>query len=442
MPSLPEVPDFFLVRQSFPRPQVANIPRTVGAELGRIFTDVSSSSRGIHPGARIGITVGSRGISNIATIVRAAVDFLRARGAEPFIIPSMGSHGGATAQGQQALIEGYGVTEEAMGCPIDARMPTRVIGTTSDGMEVYMAESALAADGILLLNRVKPHTDYSGPIESGLTKICAIGLGKLEGADSYHSRIFDLGLGRALRTATEKILDTGKIIGALAILENAYHETAKIAAVPADSLFDDETRLLKEAYGLMGRLPIPELDLLMCDRMGKNISGTGNDTNIIGRSAYGYIPGVPWQEGMPSIRTIFVRTLSAESKGNAAGMGLVDFTTSRFMAQVNIDYTRLNAFTARCPGGARPPLDLPSDRAAIRTALSTCLARPQGARATYILDTLSLEEIYLSAALLSEAREHPDLEIVSDPKPLVFDDDGWLESPFQTGAASPSRSIT
>ncbi len=424
MPDPHDIPRFVQIRQLFPRPQVEDVDATVRAELGRILEGEDLS------GKRIGITVGSRGIVNIATLARAAVQFLSSRGAEPFIIPSMGSHGGASSEGQRALIAHYGVTEDSMGCPIRAEMPTISIGETDAGMEVFVAQTAMESDGILLMNRIKPHTDYKGPIESGLTKIAAIGLGKLQGATSYHNRVFDLGLGNALRSATAKILESGKIIGGLGILENAYHETAKLVGVRAETLFEEEEELLTEARGLMGRLPFLELDVLLCDRMGKNISGAGLDTNIIGRSVRGYAQGEAWIEGQPGIQRIFVRSLSEESDGNAVGMGLFEFSTPRFMDQVNLDYTRLNAFTACSPLGARPPITLPTDREAIQTAIRTCLKRPDGPRMTYVKDTLALERVLVSECFLEEARSRDDLEVLGDPEELAFDAEGWLRPPF------------
>ncbi len=420
-----DIPRFFHVRQSFPRPRVDDIPAAVTAELDRTFPDGA-----IAAGARIGITVGSRGISNIDVITRAAVDFFKQRDAKPFIIPAMGSHGGASAEGQRALIAHYGVTEETMGCPIRAEMETIPLGTSPEGVEAHIARVAHESDGVLLMNRVKPHTDYKGPIESGLTKICGIGLGKLHGAAEYHSRLFDLGLGNAIRSAAEILVGSGKIIGGLAILENAYHETARVAGVPVESLFEREAELLEEARGLMGRLPFDELDLLICDRMGKNISGAGLDTNVIGRCVYGYIQGKPWMEGMPAIWRIFVRTLSEESDGNAVGMGLIEFATPRFMESVDQRITQINAFTACSPLGAKPPIVLPNDREAISTALGTCMRREHGPLVAYVRDTLALEDVYLSAAFLEQANSRDDLTVGGPPAPLRFDSGGWLESPF------------
>jgi hypothetical protein len=420
----------FAVRQTFPRPRVTDLPTAVGAELRWLFAPGAPYARPLRPGSQIGITVGSRGIAGIAAIARAAVDFFKSQKVRPFIIPAMGSHGGATPEGQRSLLAHYGVTEEAMGCPIRAEMATRSLGRGPDGLETFIAEAAWDSEGILLMNRVKPHTDFKGRIESGLTKICAIGLGKLDGAREYHSRLFDLGLGMAIRAAAERILSTGKVIGGLGILENAYHETARIAAVPVPAFFESEEKLLGEARGLMGSLPFPELDLLICDRLGKNISGAGLDTNIIGRCVYGYTQGVPWHEGMPAIHRILVRDLSEESDGNAVGMGLVDFTTPRMMAKVDHAITQLNAFTACSPLGARPPIVLPQDREAIAAALATCRRRPEGPLVAHIRDTLALENVSLSEALYPAARQKAGLEVLGEPEPMTFDSGGWLDSPF------------
>jgi hypothetical protein len=419
----------FLARQTFERPRVDDIRARVFEQLDSLFSP-PDSRQPLSPGARVGVTVGSRGIKNIAEVAAAAVEFLKLRGFQPFILPAMGSHAGATSEGQRNLIAHYGVTETTMGCPVLSGMATRSLGRSAENIEVFVAQTALDCDGVLLLNRVKPHTDYKGPIESGLTKICAIGLGKLEGAREYHSRVFDVGLGRALRIAAERIIQTGKILGGLAIIENAYHETARIAAVPLTNFFDQEAKLLLEACKLMGSLPISDLDLLVCDRMGKNISGTGMDTNVIGRGVRGHVEGVPWIEGMPAIYRIFVRGLTDETEGNAVGMGLADFTTPKMMNRVNLGITQLNSFTARSPSGARPPVVLPNDREAIMTALSTCPPRLAGPRIAHIRDTLSLDRLLLSEGLREEAEKIPRLEILGQSEPMQFDTEGWLQSPL------------
>jgi hypothetical protein len=312
-------------------------------------------------------------------------------------------------------------------------MKTRSLGKTAEGIEAFIAEVAWSSDGILLLNRVKPHTDYKGKLESSLTKICAIGLGKYDGAQEYHSHIFDIGLGAAIESAARKIVASGKIAGGLAILENAYHETAKIEAVPVEGFFDHEQALLDESRKLMGSLPLMELDVLLCDRMGKNISGAGLDTNIIGRGVYGYLQGVPWQKWMPAIYRIVVRDLSDESDGNAVGMGMVDFATERFLKKVNHRSTTINAVTACSPVNARTPVILKDDREALSTAIKTCPRRAAGPLVAYVRDTLELENVYLSEACLPLVKSNASLQVLSSPEPLKFDAEGFIASPFAVG---------
>lgn len=416
----------FAVRQSFPRPRVADVTVAVHAELEGLFP-----AGAISPGAKIGVTVGSRGISGIATMTRAAVNFLKGRGAQPFILPAMGSHGGATAENQAHLIGHYGITEEKMGCPVRAAMETRSLGRTDDGVDALLAETAWNSDGVLLMNRIKPHTDYKGQIESGLTKICAIGLGKYDGAQEIHRHLFDLGLGETIRSVTEKVISSGKILGGLAILENAYHETARLARVGVDDFFATEAALLEEARTLMGRLPLDEIDVLFCDRMGKNISGAGLDTNVIGRSVYGYTQGEAWLEGMPAIVRIVVSDLSEESDGNAVGMGLVDFITERFHKKIDHRVTALNSMTACATLGAKTPIVLPSDREALEAAIRTSPIRAAGPRVVHVRDTLALEDVHLSEACLPLVDGRDDMEILSEPRPLEFGPDGTIRSPFE-----------
>lgn len=420
-----EIPRMFPVRQRFPRPRVEDVSAAVRRELERLFPP-----QAIAPGARIGVTVGSRGISGIATMARAAVDFLRGRGAEPFIIPAMGSHGGATAEAQAHLIAHYGVDAETMGCPVRSDMRTRSLGKSEDGVEALIAEAAWDSDGILLMNRVKPHTDYKGTLESGLAKICAIGLGKYDGARAIHRHLFTVGLGEAIRGVAEKILSTGKIVGGLAILESAYHETAEVVGVPVAELFRREEDLLEKARGLMGRLPLDEIDVLLCDRMGKNVSGSGLDTNVIGRSVYGYTHGVPWIEGMPSILRIVVCDLAEESDGNAVGMGMTEFITRRFHEKIDHRVTSLNAMTACAPMGARTPVVLENAREALLAGIRTSRLRPEGSRVVHIRDTLALEHVYLSEACLPLVEERDGIEILGEPREVEFDEDGHLISPF------------
>jgi hypothetical protein len=341
----------------------------------------------------------------------------------------MGSHGGATASGQRHLLAHYDVTEEEVGAPIRDDMTARSLGMSPEGVETFIAEVAWHADGVLLLNRVKPHTDFKGPLESGLAKMCAIGLGKYEGARECHRQVFGIGLGNAIRAAAGRVIESGKIIGGVAILENAYHETARIEAVAIDGFFAHEERLLTEAKRLMGRLPLYEIDVLVCDRMGKNISGAGIDTNIIGRGVYGYEHGRPWHDGMPVIHRIVVRDLAEESDGNAVGMGMLDFVPRRFARKVNEEVTVLNATTARSPENAKWPIVLESDRDCLRMALATSPERAGGPLVVYVRDTLELGRAFVSEACVLLLRDRADIEIAGPPEFLRWSADD-IVSPF------------
>jgi hypothetical protein len=419
------LPRVLRIRQSFPRPVEPDLVAAVRRELTRLFAPGS-----LRVGAEIGITVGSRGIHGIATITRAAVDHLKSLGVRPFIIPAMGSHGGALAEAQAHLVGHYGVTEESMGCPIRASMTTISLGRTRGGVDVRFAEVASKADGILLLNRVKPHTDYKGPIESGLTKICAIGLGKYDGAREIHRHLFELGLGGAIRQVTERIIESGKIVGGLAILENAYHETARIAGVPIAGFFEREAELLTEARGLMGRLPIDEIDVLYCQRLGKNISGAGLDTNIIGRSVYGHVTDEPWCPGMPRITRIVVSDLTDESDGNGVGMGNADYITRRLFDKVDLRITALNAMTACAPSGATTPIVLDDDKEALAGAIRTARHRSEGSRVVFVRDTLALESVWISEACEPLVRGRSEISIELGARPIPFDASGHVELEF------------
>lgn len=409
---------------AFRRPVVDDVAAATRDAVATVL-----ASRTLNSGAEIGVTVGSRGIANIAVIARAAIEALRSAGHRPFVIPSMGSHGGATSEGQRHLLAHYGVTADELGVEIRDSMEARSLGVTAEGIEAFIAEVGWQADGVLLLNRVKPHTDFKGPLESGLSKMCAIGLAKLEGARECHRQVFGMGIGHAMRSAAGRIIESGKILGGVAILENAYHETAKIEAVTLDDFFGYEERLLVEAKALMGRLPLDEIDILICDRMGKNISGAGIDTNIIGRSVYGYEQGRPWQEGMPVIHRIIVRDLTDESDGNAVGMGQVDFVTRRFARKVNDEVTMLNAMTARSPENAKWPCVLETDRDCLRMALTIIPERPSGPVIVYVRDTLALGEAYVSEAALEMLRGRGDVMTNGAAPPVRWNGD-TLDSPF------------
>jgi hypothetical protein len=385
----------------------------------------------VTPGGRIAVAVGSRGITSLREIVAAVVEWIRERGAKPFIVPAMGSHGGATPAGQAEILAGYGVSAAALGVPLCASMEVELLGRTDDGVEVYFSTEALAADGIVVINRVKPHTDFAGRIGSGILKMISIGLGKHTGASSVHAAAMNLGYERVIRTVARHIVERAPILGAVAILEGPRHETAKIEVLRPAEIEPREEELYAEARSLMPRLPFDEIDLLIVDRMGKNISGTGMDPNIIGRGAHGYSTLFSDQRaaalGLPVIRRIFVRELTPESHGNAIGIGLADFTTRRLIEAMDRRATSINALTALSLHLAKTPMYFDSDREAIKQALvSACLSKVEEARVVRIADTLSLENVEVSEVYAGEFSQKPQIEPAAAPREMTFDQSGNL----------------
>lgn len=417
MPALPKV---FRVRQNYRSDQIADLPHAVAQALERLRPALT-------PGAVVAVGAGSRGISSIAAIIRAVCDVLTGYGAKPFIIPAMGSHGGATAEGQRHVLESYGITEETMRVPIRASMEVVELGQTPGGIRVFLDRHAAEADFILPVNRVKPHTDFRGENESGIVKMTAVGFGKLAGAQEYHHQAYHLGHARVFREVASVVLSTGKVLGGLAILENALHETARITAVHPDNYLAEDQALLNEARRLMPRLPCDDVDLLIVDEIGKNLSGTGMDTNIIGRSVNGYIENVPTHDTAPRIRRILVRDLTVESAGNGIGIGLADFTTVRFMDKLNLQATVINGLTAMTPFNAKLPVYFGTDREAIEMGLKTAGIRelPTG-RIVRIKNTLSLNVIEMSSAYFNEVQRHEHLTIIDEPREILFDAQGNL----------------
>lgn len=372
----------------------------------------------IRPGARVAVTAGSRGIHDLVTVVRAAVDWLRAAGAEPFVVPAMGSHGGATADGQREMLAGLGVTPESVGCPIEATMETVVLGRLEDGTPVHHDTLAAAADGVLLINRVKPHTDFHGSVESGLGKILAIGLGNHQGAAALHAGGIPA-LGSAIESAAHLVVATGKILGGLAIIENADEKTASVELVVAEGIAGPaENALLQLAGSLMARLPFDSLDVLVVDEMGKDKSGTGMDTNVIGRC---WVHGIPEFES-PSIAAISVHRLSEASHGNASGLGLADVIPASMLDQIDLKASYVNALTSGAGGARRSrlPMVLEDDAAAVLAAVTMSGRRSwDELRLARIADTLSPNELMVSPALLDEVAERFDLEITGTARELT-----------------------
>ncbi len=415
-------PRLALVRQRFP----ARPPLDLVGEIARQF---EPQLRSLKRGARVAVAVGSRGIANLSEMVSAVVQLLRNAGANPFIVPAMGSHGGGTSEGQVKLLAGYGVTESAMGVPVRAAMDAEEIGRTPWGDPVVCSAEALGAEAVVIINRIKPHTDFAGDLGSGLLKMLVVGLGKRVGASNYHRAAARSGYLPVLRASGKIVRERLPLLAAVAIVENQRHESARLEVVSPDELEQREAALCAEAATLMPRLPFEELDLLIVDRMGKNISGTGMDPAVIGRMIHGYSLAEDTEHRHPHIRRLFVRELTPESNGNAIGIGMADFTTSRLVTAMDRKTTVTNSLTALSLQGAKVPIYFDTDREVLQAALDTLsLPDPSRARVARIADTLSVECLQASEAALQDRAGAANLEITRGPEPLRFDSRGNLEA--------------
>ncbi len=368
----------------------------------------------IAPGSSVAIAVGSRGISCIADVVRAMLDSVRELGAMPFLVPAMGSHGGGTADGQQEVLEGYGLGEEQTGAPIVSNMDVVEVGVAANGMPVYVNKVVSEADAILITNRIKPHTSFRNQWESGLMKICAIGLGKRQGAATIHA----YGVRDAMPAAARIVLETQPIVAGVGIVENSFHKPVRIAALPADRIEEEEPALLELAWKYLVRVPFDPLDMLVIGEMGKDISGTGMDTNVIGM--WRRIGG----ECIPDYAVLAALDLTENSHGNAVGIGHCDLIPQRLYDKVDLHVTYTNCLTARNFWGAKLPITLPSDRDVIEIGLPATM--PENARMVLAKNTLELQAMWVTSALLSEVDANPNLEQVGDPRPLQFTESGDL----------------
>ena len=371
---------------------------------------------------KVALGAGSRGISSYDLIVRTICEELKALGASVFIVPAMGSHGGATDAGQLEVLAHYGITEQTMGVPIKSSMEVVELGRAGE-FRIYQDRNAAGADAIVLVNRVKPHTDFHGPVESGLMKMAAIGLGKQKGAHQFHQATVRLGHAGALLTIGREVLRLSKIAFGVAIIENPLHRIARITAVPGAALEAEEMKLLDQARGLMPRLPFDGVDLLVIDELGKNLSGSGMDTNVIRRDADGSFI----KAGAHPVRRIYVRSLHPHSYGNAVGIGMADFIHERLLRAMDPKVTWINAITALMPANARVPMHFPTDRDALETAMQTLGGyEPQGAKVLWIKNTLSCETVLASEGYLEETGGRSDLLPQSEPAALAFDSRGDL----------------
>jgi hypothetical protein len=382
----------------------------------------------IKPGMKIALGVGSRGITNLKEIAQAALRVLVEAGASPFIIPAMGSHGGATPEGQLEVLASYGITAESMGVPIEAAMEVKTIGLSSQGLDVVQSVPAFAADGIVVLNRVKPHTDFRGDLGSGIQKMLVIGFGKQVGASNAHRAAAHLGYEVVLREFAKVILGVAPVLCGIALLEDQHHQTAEIAVLPPGEIVVEEDRLFKKAQALLARLPFDDIDLLVIDRIGKNISGAGMDTNVIGRDIHGYISNLHGDGPItPRVARIFVRDLTPESSGNGVGIGMADFTTARLVKSLNLKYTYMNGLTSLGLQPAKIPIYFDTDREAIEAALASLAVPDIGtARVVRITDTLNLARFQMSESCLSVLNGHSGVTALGVPQAMEFDGEANL----------------
>jgi len=415
------LPRLLVVRQKLPDRRIPDVAAEVRSQLS-----ASDFATRLKPGARIAIGVGSRGIHNIASIVRSAVRYWKDAGMQPFLFPAMGSHGAASAAGQANVLAHYGITEASMGCPLVSQLEVVSLGKTADGIEAFMDREAYNSDGVMLIGRVKWHTDYAGKIESGLFKMMAIGLGKFAGAQRYHSYAYRLGLEHVVATVGRQVLKSGKILGGLAILEDAHHNTGKIDAVPVEAMEQREMENLALVKSWMAKIPM-DLDILILDEIGKNISGAGMDSKVVNRGVNGEYN--PWPN-TPRFERIFVRDLSELTYNSAVGLGMADVVTNRLVERIDWAPTTINSLTANTPAAIRTPVHFATDLECLERFAPT-VGKLDLSQVTYgwIRNSMELERIGLSENLRAEVERNPNLEIEAA---IDFEFDGHhnLISPF------------
>jgi hypothetical protein len=413
-------PKMFKIRQKINAPRVENIERRVNELL-----DQFEIQRKVKRGERIALTAGSRGIKDKPRVLRTIVERLKELGASPYIVPCMGSHGGATAEGQTEVLQSYGITEQAVGAPVVSSVEVEKIGKTKFGTPVLIDKNILKADKIIVVNRIKLHTDFKGEFESGLIKMMVIGMGKPEGAMMVHRLTIKHGFPAVLTEVGSIILKKLPIFFGMGILENPFDETAFVELLNPQQMFEQEKALLKKARGLMPRLPFEQVDILIVDELGKNVSGAGMDTNVIGRCH-----SINHQKPKrPRITRIFVRDLTEASHGNACGIGMAEYTTRRLVDKIDYPSTHINSITGMTPENGRVPLFFEQDREALETAhYNSGVFNPKDLRIVWIKNTLELQHFYASQPFLKEARSNPKLEILGKPFDLPFDENGNLVS--------------
>jgi len=407
-------PKMVLIEQEFEAPEIEDVGRALLWELER-----GEIRRQLRPGMRIAITAGSRGITDIQRILGTLVKHCRTCGANPFLIPAMGSHGGASAEGQIGVLERLGITEQSVGCPIVATMDVAEIGKTDEGIPVVIDRAAAEADGIIVVNRIRPHEEFNGLLGSGLMKMMVIGLGKYRGALEYHRSAVQHGLGAVITSTARVVMKSAAILFGLGIVENAYGQTSNITAVPPERLEEVERELFATAKGLAPSLPFEELEVLIVDEIGKEISGTGMDARVVNRVD---VLGQPKLRA-PRIARVVALKLTDETNGNAAGLGFADYVTQYLVDQMDDSVTYTNCMASMTPEEGRIPIVAADDRQAVEWALATTgCADPASARVVRIRNTAKLERLYVSQSLIPELGKQPRLRVVNRPRELAFND--------------------
>ncbi|WP_254274652.1 DUF362 domain-containing protein [Haloarcula marina] len=423
-----ELPELGLIEQVWQTDSISS--DEIAAEAGQALLSLPLDD--VPENGEIALGVGSRGIANIADIVSGVVHQADQRGYHPFVFPAMGSHGGATAEGQREMLNELGITEATIGCEIRSSMDVVEVSRTTDrNVPVVADRNAVNADAIVPINRIKPHTDFDGSVESGLSKMLVIGMGKQRGAKIAHDWAVDWSLRDMIPAITEQLIENLPILGGVAILEDQHDETASIEGITPSNFLERERELLKTSYDIMPKLPFDNIDLLILDYQGKEISGQGMDTNVIGRRPFAIQEPEPVS---PDIKRIYTRRLTETTHGNAMGMGSADFIHKDLLNEIEMEPTLINALTASTPRGVRIPPVVQTDRAGLTAALSTIgIVDPESVRVLRATDTMHLSRLYASKALIDESRNREDLKIIKEPKPLSFDSGNFtMPTPYNS----------
>ncbi len=417
-----KLPEMALIEQEFDPQRIDNIEETVSQEMVNL-----NLGDKVKPGDSVAVTGGSRGIAQIDIITRVVVNELKKLGAAPFIFPAMGSHGGATADGQLRVLDNLGISEESMGCPIKSDMEPAYLGKAALDYPIYVDKNAMTADHIVIVNRIKAHTKFKGPVESGLMKMMAIGMGKQKGASYYHKAAIRLSFQKIVENVGLEVMKQCPILFGLAIVENSFHETCVIQAIKPENIPEAEKALLKVAKQRMAKLPFDEIDILIVDQIGKNISGTGMDTNVTGRN-HDLLGDFTTH---PRVKRVFVRDLTKETEGNATGIGLADFTTTRLVDKMDKHKTWTNVITGISPEKGAIPIHFDTDKEILDACFQTIGdTPPANARIIHIQNTQNVHRISVSHAYAAEIEKNTSLKILADWKELELDSTGNIKNSF------------